>query len=97
MFAVHCGSDVEFLGAEPTTYHSSEWAERGFCDKCGTHLFYHLLPGNQYILPAGIFQEHDFALINEIFIDQKPNYYEMKNETAKLTGQQVFDQFASGE
>lgn len=21
-------------------YQSSEWAERGFCSKCGTHLFY---------------------------------------------------------
>ena len=97
MFAVHCGSDVRFVGAAPVAYRSSEWAERGFCGKCGTHLFYHLLPENQYILPAGVFQGQDFALTSEIFIDQKPGYYELKNETVKLTGQQVFDQFASGQ
>ncbi len=93
MFAVHCGPGVEFTGASPSTYRSSEWAERGFCGQCGTHLFYHLLPGNEYILPAGIFQDQDFELTNEIFVDQKPAFYEFRNETRKLTGQQVFEQF----
>ncbi len=95
MFAVHCGVDVQFDGGTPTTYKSSEWAERGFCANCGTHLFYHLLPSDEYILPAGLFQDEKFQLTNEIFIDEKPDFYELKNETAKLTGQQVFEQFES--
>lgn len=94
MFAVHCGADVQFSGAEPKAYRSSEWAERGFCSRCGTHLFYHLLPSNEYILPAGLFQDQEFQLTSEIFIDEKPNYYEMKNMTEKLTGKQVFEQYA---
>jgi hypothetical protein len=61
---------------------------------CGTHLFYHLLPSNEYILPAGLFQDRQFTLTNEIFIDEKPDYYELRNETEKMTGQQVFEQFA---
>lgn len=93
MFAVHCGSTVEFNGDGVQVYQSSEWAERGFCGSCGTHLFYHLLPNNEYILPAGVFQDQSFTLTNEIFIDEKPAFYELKNETAKMTGQQVFDQF----
>jgi len=95
MFAVHCGSNVIFNGQTPATFKSSDWAERGFCITCGTHLFYHLLPNNEYILPAGLFQDQPFTLSNEIFIDEKPAYYEFKNETEKLTGQQVFDMFAS--
>ncbi|WP_084711757.1 GFA family protein [Photobacterium swingsii] len=91
-FAVHCGPNVTFLGDTPAIYPSSEWAERGFCAKCGTHLFYHLLPKNEYILSAGLFQDQDFDLESEIFIDEKPDYYAFSNETEKLTGQQVFEQ-----
>jgi len=95
MFAVHCGSSVTFSGVEPSRYRSSDWAERGFCPTCGTHLFYHLLQNNEYILLAGIFQDQNFHLTNEIFIDEKPTFYELQNETNKMTGQQVFEQFAS--
>jgi hypothetical protein len=94
MFAVHCGFDVHFSGTEPSRYQSSDWAERGFCPNCGTHLFYHLLSGGEYILPAGLFQDQNFKLSSEIFIDEKPEFYQLKNETLKMTGQQVFEQFA---
>lgn len=94
MFAVHCGPGVSFSGQEPARYQSSDWAERGFCAKCGSHLFYHLLPGDEYILPAGLFQDREFKLASEIFIDEKPAFYELKNDTRKMTGQQVFEQFA---
>lgn len=95
MFAVHCGSDVVFKGASPSRYQSSDWAERGFCASCGTHLFYRLLANNEYALPAGLFQDQEFHLSDEIFIDEKPAYYELSNQTRKLTGQQVFEQFSS--
>ncbi len=52
LFAVHCGKEVRFRGLTPVAYRSSEWAERGFCPTCGTHLFYHLLPTDEYIVPA---------------------------------------------
>lgn len=94
MFAVHCGSAVRFAGAEPAVYRSSDWAERGFCATCGTHLFYHLIPSDEYILPAGIFQDRAFNLTSQIFIDEKPGFYELGNDTPTLTGQQVFEQFS---
>ncbi|KDE41368.1 Gfa-like protein [Nitrincola lacisaponensis] len=56
-------------------------------------MFYHLLPNNEYILPAGLFQDQAFHLASEIFIDEKPDYYELKNKTHKMTGQEVFDLF----
>lgn len=95
MFAVHCGEGVQFLGATPTAYRSSDWAERGFCTTCGTHLFYHLLPSDEYILPAGLFQDQTFRLTSQIFIDEKPDFYDLRNDTPKLTGQQVFEQFSA--
>lgn len=95
MFAVHCGSRVSFNGGKPSAYRSSDWAERGFCPTCGTHLFYHLLPNDDYILPAGLFQEQNFKLTSEIFIDERPAFYEFKNETHKMTGQQVFERYAN--
>jgi len=57
-------------------------------------LFYHLLPTDEYVLPAGLFQDREFTLSREIFIDEKPGYYELKNDTRKMTGQQVFELFA---
>lgn len=97
MFAVHCGANVEFKGSEPATYQSSDWAQRGFCSKCGTHLFYHLLPSNEYILPAGLFQDEQFELDSQIFFDEKPSFYELKNQTKNMTGQEVFELFVSKE
>lgn len=94
MFAVHCGADVRFSGGTPSRYQSSDWAERGFCSHCGTHLFYCLLPTGEYVLPVGLFQEQDFSFTSQIFIDEKPACYDFSNQTSKLTGQQVFEQFA---
>lgn len=96
MLAVHCDSDVSFSGkGTPSRFKSSDWAERGFCPTCGTHLFYHLLPANEYIVPAGLFSnDNHFAMDTQIFIDQKPDYYEFTNKTPTMTGEQVFAQFA---
>ena len=99
MFAVHCGPGVTFTGKQqPARYQSSEWAERGFCPVCATHLFYHLLPTDEYMLPAGIFGDAvDFRLASQIFIDEKPDYYDLSNKTPMLTGEQVFAQFTEGQ
>ena len=36
LLVVDCGEDVSFEGEENTSvFSSSEWAERGFCNKCG--------------------------------------------------------------
>ena len=73
--AVAVGS-VTFAGeANIRRYRSSEWAERGFCKKCGSNLFYFLMP-NRYIIEAGLFNEQDFKLESEIFCAGKPTWYE---------------------
>jgi len=93
--AVHTKSyEVNKGHKQIKTFESSEWAERGFCSDCGTHLFYHLKATNEYVVPLGLFQiENEFAFKEQIFIDQKPSSYSFSNQTEKLTEQEVFDKF----
>mgnify|MGYP000282294642 CR=1 FL=1 len=80
-----------------TRYQSSEWAERGFCNNCGTSLFYYLKPAEQYHFPAGLLaSDLKFKLSHQIFIDEKPNYYSFSNETENMTGAEVFAHFNGG-
>lgn len=98
MMSVHCGSEVQFEGAERiAVFRSSEWAERAFCNVCGTHLYYRLLPADDYILPVGLFQDGpEFQFQEQIFIDCKPGSYEFANSTSRLTEAEVFAKYAPG-
>jgi len=94
LLAVHCGPHVEFQGTEHiAAYASSSWAERAFCKKCGTHLYYKLLATGEYFVPAGAFDSTDFRIASQIYIDKKPHYYSFANETPMLTEQQVIEQY----
>ncbi|MBD2344829.1 GFA family protein [Anabaena subtropica] len=97
LFAVDCGSNISFEGKENiTVFSSSEWAERGFCNRCGSHLFYRLKQNNQYIMPVGLFDNpKDFVFDHQIFIDEQPSYYCLSNQTNNMTGAEVFAQFTS--
>lgn len=96
MLTVHGGPDVQITGKETiTVFKSSEWAERAFCNKCGTHIYYHLIPANDYILPVGLFQDGpEFELNEQIFVDKKPHGYRFANHTAELTEAQVFAKYS---
>lgn len=90
-FATYCGSDVTFTGtSEPTRFASSEWAERGFCPSCGTHLFYFLAPKSAYILSVGLFPDVEFEMDRQVFIEEKPTHYALANDTPKLTKADIF-------
>lgn len=96
LFAAECGGEVDFEGAEHiSVFASSEWAERGFCRTCGTHLFYRLKQDAFYAIPIGLFEHSDQWLFSEqIFIDQKPSFYSFAEDTKNLTGAQVFAQYS---
>ena len=87
-----CGSEVNFQGEEHIAiYDSSEWAQRGFCKKCGTHLFYLLKTPKQYMIPIGIFDKATtLHFDHQIFIDEKPDYYSFADDTHNMTGAEVF-------
>ncbi|GAB3291995.1 GFA family protein [Parahaliea aestuarii] len=96
LLAVECAGDVSIDGNDHISiFSSSEWAERGFCRHCGTHLFYRLKEGDHYALPVGLLDsEADWELTGQIFIDQKPAYYDFAQHTRNLSGEEVFAQFA---
>ncbi len=76
-------------------YRSSEWAERGFCKACGTPLYYRLIDKDTYFVSAEAFDDvKDITLTSQIFIDEKPDYYEFANKTQLMTGAEVFAAFA---
>lgn len=57
------------------TYVSSDWAERAFCETCGSILWYRLtIPGREHFaISAGLVDNAGgLSLTKEIFIDQKP-------------------------
>lgn len=95
LLAVGCEGKTEFEGADNiAVFDSSDWAERGFCKKCGTHLFYRLKEGDHYAIPVGLFDESDeWNFAEQIFIDHKPPFYSFANKTKKLTGEEVFAQY----
>ena len=97
LFAIECAGDVNFEGDENiSVFDSSEWAERGFCSKCGTHLFYRLKQQQYYTVPVGLLDDDEnLTLEQQIFIDQKPKFYTFANETENMTGEEVFAQFLS--
>ncbi|MBN6069889.1 GFA family protein [Aggregatibacter actinomycetemcomitans] len=94
LFAFH-SEEIEITGVENITcYQSSEWAERAFCKYCGSHLYYHLLGTQSYEISAGLFSaQTDFKLEDEIFIDRKPAFYELKNDVPKLTEAEVMAKY----
>lgn len=96
---ISCDSEVQIDGFDKLkVYQSSEWAERAFCGECGTHIFYKLLPTNQYFVPAGLFQNGiEFEFTEQIFIDKKPSYYEFANQTLNMTEAEVFAKFSPSE
>lgn len=95
LFAVECKSDVNFEGVEHiSTFSSSEWAERGFCQTCGTHLFYRLKQEGHYAIPVGLFDGGDeWRLSEQIFIDEKPSFYSFAEKTENFTGEEIFAQY----
>lgn len=95
--AVDCGTDVSIEGEENiSVFNSSEWAERGFCKKCGSHLFYRLKESNQYIIPVGLFDDDKmFVFDHQVFIEEKPSFYCFANKTNDMTGAELFAQYTS--
>ncbi|MEO0518167.1 MAG: GFA family protein [Cyanobacteria bacterium P01_A01_bin.116] len=92
-----CGSEVSFEGsANITVFNSSDWAERGFCAQCGTHLFYRLKETQDYFMPVGIFaDDSSFLFDHQVFIDEKPEFYAFANKTNNMTGAEAFAQYAA--
>lgn len=92
---VNCQA-VTFEGEENVgRIRSSDWAERGFCTKCGSNLFYHIVEGSDYQVSAGLFDDQSKLRMSlQVFTDSKPSFYEFSNKTKMMTGEEVIAEFA---
>ena len=96
---VDCGQAVTFTGEENVSiFDSSEWAERGFCRNCGTHLFYRIKQSGQHLVPIGLFDDADELVFEtQVFIDEKPSFYQFANDTKVMTGAEIFALFGTAD
>ena len=99
LMVVSCGTEVAFEGEENiTVYSSSEWAERGFCKKCGSHIFYRLKEINEHQIPVGLFDNQDsFKFDLQVYIDRKPSFYSFSNKTIEMTEAEVIEKYGPGQ
>jgi hypothetical protein len=81
---------VEFSGEENVSvYVSSDWAERGFCRTCGRSLFYLPKEAGRYVLWTGALDDPSvLELAGEIYIDEKPAFYDFAGDRPRMTGQE---------
>ncbi len=98
MHAVHLSSGQVVLEQDDSLawYDSSDWAKRGFCSACGSSLFYRLKVGNEeFVVSAGALDDvSGMTFANQIFIDEKPGYYDFAGDIPAMTGPEVFAMFA---
>jgi len=94
--AVSCQT-IDFEGQEYISrIRSSDWAERGFCNKCGSNLFYHIVESSDYQVAAGLFDDQSkMRLSLQVFTDFKPGFYEFSNQTRMMTGEEVIALFSA--
>lgn len=94
---IDCGTDILFTAEENiSVYDSSEWAERGFCKQCGTHLFYRLKGIGEYQVPVGVFDSNDGLIFDQqVFIDKRPEFYHFSEKTQNMTSAEVFAKYGS--
>jgi len=85
---------IRFEGqAHIKTFQSSDWAERAWCNKCGSGLWYRLTAGPEkdtYHMPIGLLDDtSDLTMTRQIFIDEKSEAFAFANETKNMTAQEV--------
>jgi len=88
-------SGVQWSGADHIRrYESSEWGARGFCGECGSHLFFHFKPADDYYLTVGSFDDDsDFRLVGEIYVDTQPPGYRFAEGLERLTGDEFIAKY----
>lgn len=87
--SVHCPGGGTFTKKDGLAwYRGSKWAERGFCAKCGTSLFWRLAenPDAMLVVAVDAFDDaDDLTLDRHIYIDAKPARYDFADDRPRIT------------
>jgi len=81
---------------------SSGWAERAWCDKCGSGLWYRVTAEGPehgtYHMPIGLLDDTSgLVMTREIFADEKAEVVNFSGERKTMTGAEVFALYAPKE
>ncbi|MEM6940842.1 MAG: GFA family protein [Pseudomonadota bacterium] len=83
---------------EVAQFRSSDWAERGFCARCGSTLWYRTLHDGGRHLSAGLFEDAGGAALTlEFFADACPQGYAFAGAHQRLTTKETIALFAPEE
>jgi len=90
---------IEWNGAAVTTIKSSEWAERGFCNQCGSGLFYRITADGDHkgmtsVSLGTLDDQSGIEMTREWFIDKKPDCYALEGERPRVTEAEAFAMFS---
>ena len=77
------------------SFRSSEWAERGFCEICGSTLWYGTIADGQRHVAAGLFENAAGAPLKlEFYSDMVPEGYALSGAHRKMTAAECEALFA---
>ena len=84
------------------TFQSSPWAERAWCSKCGSGLWYRITPEDSAhkdtrFLPIGLLDDSSgLKMESEIFVDEQTNAFKFEGEEnrTRKTGAEVMAEIA---
>jgi hypothetical protein len=103
----HTSSVFIALQADPATvtvdgpaksFRSSDWAERGFCEVCGSTLWYGTVHDGARYLAAGLFENAGGQRLGlEYFADQAPEGYHLAGEHKRLSREETIAMFSGEE
>ena len=73
--------------ADITWYRASEFASRGFCQQCGSLLFWKKDDSDYTSVMAGCVNgDTDVPVVAHIFVDEKGDYYELNDDVPVYSG-----------
>ncbi|MGC1502631.1 MAG: GFA family protein [Sulfitobacter sp.] len=81
-------ADAVTMAGEVTCYTSSTFSERGFCVKCGSHIFLRNTGPDEAeieLFPGLFDQAREFPLVSEIYTDRAPHYTPLAGDHQRKT------------
>ena len=101
LMSVHCPEpNTEWLNDEGLTwYQGTPWAQRGFCSRCGSSLFWRLaeqLEGLLIVSVDALEDDGDFALDRHIYSDARPDRYDFADDRPRVTEADLMKELGLG-
>ena len=90
-YAAQRGENPRVSGEDAVTiYRSSSWAERAFCSRCGSNLWFRFLPTGGRSFSAGLFDAaKGHGIEKEIFVDERADWCRIEGDHPRQSGAEV--------